>query len=443
MSRKLIALILFFISNQHNAQKIWTLKECIEYGLKNNRNNTIYSNQKMAADAKAREALSAYLPKISLTTTLDDNLKVQESVIPPGLFSKDPIRVAFTQKYNANGVAQLDQTIYDQGLLTGLKANKFNKQQAELKSKQSKETIIYNISTAYFQISVYKQQLNYLLSNKDRYNKQIKILQLQVNKGVALQKDVDKINVDDNNNTSRIGVSESNLKLAENQLKFEMGYPIEKPLEVDIIMKDSAPFVLTSDTTSDFFVGVKTDYQLSELNIKLLNIQQDQIRAERLPKLTGYARYGAVGFGNTLNKAYSELSAFSAIGLKLSIPILDFYKNNAQYTQAKIELINAEEQLKIDKEQYKLDYQNATTKVIQEQSNVDNNKRNVVLAESVLKTTDLQLQKGVTDLTDWLNTQNSLKEAQNNYLNSLYDYLQARIALEKTAGTLLIFYDKL
>jgi outer membrane protein TolC len=90
-----------------------------------------------------------------------------------------------------------------------------------------------------------------------------------------------------------------------------------------------------------------------------------------------------------------------------------------------------------------VEYENARTKLLQAQVNVENDQRNVTLAESVLQLTDLQFQKGTTNLTDWLNTQNSLKEAQNSYLNSLYNYYLAKIDLEKAAGTLKTFYNSL
>ncbi|MFD2939144.1 TolC family protein [Flavobacterium notoginsengisoli] len=443
MNKTTIVLLAVLISAHMTAQESWLLKQCIEYGLKNNRSNSIYDNDRLAADAKAKEVLADYLPKISLTSTLDNNLKLQESVIPAGVFGDEPIRVAFAQKFNANATAQLDQTLYDQALITGLKANKYSRQKAELNSQQNQEALIYNITAAYFQISVYRQQLNFLKSNLETYSRQIQIFQLQVSKGITLQKDLDKVSVDFNNTTSQLRVAQSNLKLAENELKFEMGYPIDQTLVVNSITRDAAPQALLEDPKSDFQASLKTDYQLSEVNIKLLDIQQDRIQAEGLPKLNAYARYGAVGFGENLSQTYSDVSDFAAIGLKLNIPILDFYKRNAQYSQAKIERINAEQQLKIDESRYKVDHQNAVTKVLQEQANVDNNQRNVILAESVLKTTDLQFQKGVTDLTDWLNTQNSLKEAQNSYLKSLYSYFQAKIDLEKAAGTLKIFYNSL
>ncbi|RYY19606.1 MAG: TolC family protein, partial [Sphingobacteriaceae bacterium] len=49
----------------------------------------------------------------------------------------------------------------------------------------------------------------------------------------------------------------------------------------------------------------------------------------------------------------------------------------------------------------------------------------------------------VTDLTDWLNAQNSIKNAQSNYLNSLYSFYQAKLDLEKAAGSLKTFYTSL
>lgn len=129
--------------------------------------------------------------------------------------------------------------------------------------------------------------------------------------------------------------------------------------------------------------------------------------------------------------------------MKLSIPIFDFFKRNAQSRQAQIQRINAVENLKLSEGRYQVEYQNNRTKLMQAQANVENDQRNVVLAESVLRVTNLQFQKGTTNLTDWLNTQNSLKEAQNSYLSSLYNYYIAKIDLEKAAGTLTTFYNSL
>jgi outer membrane protein TolC len=445
MNKNILFLLLAFLPFRLSAQSAWSLKTCIDYGLKNNRSNAIYANEKKIADAKAREALAAYLPSIGVNSTLDDNLKVQVSVIPAGIFGPNDLRVAFTKKFNTNHVARVDQTIYDQSLLTGLKANKYNVQQAVLNQRQNDETIIYNISTAYSQIFVYREQLNLLKANQETYKGQMDIISLQVKKGTALQKDADKVTVDYNNAQSQIQVAESNLTLAENQLKYEMGYPINDALVIDSTAASNVfqPVAPALANNPAFTADNRTDYRISQVNAKLLEIDESRIKAGALPKLTAYAQYGLIGFGDRLEPAFSGMSPYSAIGLKLSIPLFDFFKRNAQYNQAKYKRLNAQENLKLDEDKYQLDYENARTKVLKEQSNVENNRRNITLAQSVLSTTDLQLQKGTTDLTDWLNAQNSLKEAQNNYLNSLYAFFQARIDLEKAGGTLKTFYSGL
>lgn len=333
MSKKLIILLILSFGLKTNAQENRTLKQCIEYGLKNNRNNTIYANQKLIADARAKQVLADYLPRVSLSSTLDNNLKLQQSLIPAGVLGPDEIQFSFTQKFNSNALAQLDQVIFDKSLLTGLKANKYNKVEADLNIEQSQELIIYNISTAYFQIFVCNQQLKLLEYNKGTYEKQMEIYSLQVSKGITLQKDLDKVSVDYSNNISQIRVAQSNLQLAKNQLKFEMGFPINDPLTIDLSTKTETP-VPFDDSNKTFSPASRVDYKLAELSIKVLEIEQSRIKAEAFPKLSGYARYGAVGFGNNLKGAYAELLPYSTIGLKLNIPILDFYKRNAQYKEA-------------------------------------------------------------------------------------------------------------
>ena len=99
--------------------------------------------------------------------------------------------------------------------------------------------------------------------------------------------------------------------------------------------------------------------------------------------------------------------------------------------------------MKVDAGKYELEYENAKTKLIKAQSSLENDQRNIVLAQSVFTVTDLQYKKGVETLTEWLNAQRAIQDAQNTYLNSLYSFLQAKLDLEKAAGSLKTFYTSL
>ena len=424
------------------SQNRLSLKECIEYGMKNHRSKTVYSNERLAAEAQAKEALAAYLPNISVNGSVDDNLKVQESVIPAGLFGPTDTKVAFTKKFNSTGTIQLDQTVYDQSLITGLKANKVNKQQAELNVVQNDESLIYNISTAYYQIFVYREQVEFLKNNQQSYVEQLRITKLQVEKGVTMENDLNKIQVNYNNNQSDIYAAETDLIVAENQLKNAMGYPLSNPLHIDTAEGQIASALLGTDTTT-FFAGNRVEYKLAEVNTRLLSIDEKRIQAGALPVISVYGRYGGVGFGDKLGESLSTVSDFSAIGLKLSVPLFDGFKRGAQRNQARYKRLNSLEALRLDADKYRLEFENARTKLVKAQRNVDNDRKNIDLAISVFKSTDLQYQKGVTDLTEWITAQNAVREAQNNYLSSLYNYYLATVDLQKANGTLTSFYNSL
>lgn len=136
-------LMLFFFSLLGMAsysQKALSLKEAIDNSLKNHGSNVVYTNEIKIVKSQSREALAAYLPQISGTFTLDDNLKRQTTVLPGAMFGREEdIEVQFGNKFNTTAVLQLEQTIYDQALIYGIKAGAPAKIIAELKREKNNE----------------------------------------------------------------------------------------------------------------------------------------------------------------------------------------------------------------------------------------------------------------------------------------------------------------
>ena len=149
----------------------FTLKDCIAFGLEHHRSVVVSRNNITGAKEQAKEALSAYLPQVNVSAGFDYNVKLQQNVIPAGSFpgQTEEQRITFGTKYNSTQMIQLDQKIYDQSLLTGLKANSSNTRLAELNAEENNQNLIYNISYAYYQIIVAQKQLELLNSNKERF----------------------------------------------------------------------------------------------------------------------------------------------------------------------------------------------------------------------------------------------------------------------------------
>jgi outer membrane protein len=418
-----------------------SLKECIDYTLKNNPSAVIYDNQMKIAENQKLEALSGYLPQVNGSATLDNNVKRPVTVIPAGAFSPVDLRVQFGNQYNSSWVLQADQVIYDQALLSGLKANKPNVELAELKMLRNEDDLIYNTSVSYYQVLIYKEQLKLLEENERKLADLLKVQQLQAEKGVITRVAYNRVQVNYNNVLSQKKVAETNYELSLTRLKNSMGIPVENALNVVDTINYAQDVEMP--VTNDFNIRNKPDYQILEKNIILQEIDLSRKRAAVLPTLSAYARYGSNAFGNELGPSYKNWYDFSAIGLKLNVPIFSGLRRYSQIKQGELNLYNSRQNLVLNTESIKLQLQSANTQLLSSYTNLQSNKSNLDLARTVFEDTGLQYEKGAAGLTDFLNADYALKEAQANYINSLLNYLIARVDLERSKGTIKQFVNQL
>lgn len=442
MKRKWIIAILTIAaaSGSSWAQTRLSLKDCIAYGIKNNGNVKIAQYKESIATQQGREALSSYLPQVAGNGALDDNLKLQSTVLPGALFGGEDRRVALGTKYSTNVSAQADQVIFDQALLVGLKANKPNIENAELNSRKTKETIIYNVANAYYQVFVTTAQIDLLKDNLDKTQQILGTLQLQLDNGVIKKVDFDRTQVSLNNIKSQLTLAESNLILSQNQLKFQMGMPLVEQLELADNPLEQ-PFKLVEPDKFD--AANLTDFKIQNINMQLQGLEKERIKAGYLPKLSVYGRYGLQSLGQNLGDSWGTWFSYGAIGVKLSIPIFDSFKRDAQYKQADLNLLTQNEQLKLNVQNYELQNHNATTQLQKAKLNLGNDESNVTLAKEVYDVTTLQYREGTVPLSDLLNAETSYKEAQSNYINSMLSYYQAKLGIEQSQGSLNDFFTAL
>ena len=67
---------------------------------------------------------------------------------------------------------------------------------------------------------------------------------------------------------------------------------------------------------------------------------------------------------------------------------------------------------------------------------MDNQKKNIELAEKVYNTTKIKYEQGLGNNQEIYNAQTELKIAQNNYYSALYDAIIAKIDYQKATGKL-------
>ncbi|MBK9289941.1 MAG: TolC family protein [Flavobacteriales bacterium] len=420
---------------------VLTLKDAIAFGRANSPTLVIAANDRERADAQATEAVSGYLPQINGNGQFDNNLKRATTILPAGAFGDQPTAVQFGTQYNTGLSVMAEQTLIDVAQLNGIQASRPNTEMARIKEQQTEEQLIYEAARSYAQALTYRTQLRLLDDNQAQYDELVPILKLRLEKGVAQPLDVDRVEVMQRNIRSQRTVAEASYTLAVDQLKRVIGMPLDQ----NIALVDSLPVEgrLAATTEGPFQVDRLRSYQYNEEYLLLYGIDVKRKRNAFLPTLSAFGRYGANAFGNDLSKSYDNWYDYGAIGLKLNVPIFSGLRRVSQIKQSELTLSNAREQQKLSVMGWELDHRNADTRLKASTSNVENDAENLRLAERVFDITDTQYKLGTAQFGDLISADYQLKEARNNYTNSLLQHYLAVIDMNKAKGTLLEFANAL
>lgn len=440
--KQILFIFLFSVcATTAGAQADYSLTDCIQYSLSHHMSARIYGNDLKIAKAQSNQVISSYLPQINNSVQFINNLSLATTVIPAGIISKTPLDVQFGQKYNANLSLDVMQPIYDQEKIDAIRGNRSNLKIASLQDKQNQENLIYNTAMAYFQVLIYKELEHKLNTTEQTYRQLMKIIDLQIQKGVAIQTDADRLQVSLNATTYQLDETRAQEKVAYNTLKNAMGFPLDSTIQItDTLRLDSyvnMPFDQPMVTDSLF------SYHINQANVELQKLNYQSKKAAFLPTINAVAHWGDQAQNNDLSRMFNTWHMNTYVGVAVTLPLNSFWEKTSKIHESKLQYENAKLSLQLSEQNYKLQYENAQKELLTAFNAYLNNKNNLALAKRVLDDTDLSYQKGTSTLSDFLNDDNAYKNAQTNYISSLYSYMSARLNYEKAKGTLFSFYQHL
>lgn len=439
-ARAVALLMVLFAAPNLNAQVTeLTLKDAINYALENKAEARKAKLAVENSEYQIQEVRSRALPNITGNGNITYNPILQLNALPGDFFGAPgtTILAPLGQKWVSTAGVNLNQAIFDMSVFTGLKAAKSTREFYQINAQLTEEEVIERVANNYYQVFVYQQQLEVIESNFANTSKIRDIIKGQFDNGLARKIDLDRMNVNLSNiNTQRVQLRNA-VALQENALKFYMGMPIETPIKLAQQDFEVTPVVLSE--TAD--VSQRTELQLLQKQEQLLNYQKKSIQADYFPKLSLTAGYNYIGqgpempwFAKPSDGVY--WSDFSSIGLNLSVPIFNGFGTRARVRQANIDLQEVQEDIKDTQLALNLAYQNARTQINNSLSTIESQEENAKLAQEVLNNTQNNYQNGLASLTDLLDAENSLIEAQNNYTSALLDFKLAQIQLIKAKGEL-------
>ncbi|MGB4010027.1 MAG: TolC family protein, partial [Zwartia sp.] len=447
-SRGVWKLLLMFIAvmflNTSNAQQPTTLylKDALKYALEASQNARKANLDVENSQYRIDEVRARALPQINGSGGLTYNPILQQSALPGDFFGRpgETVLVAFGQKWNANAGVSFNQTLFDNSVFTGLKAARTTVEFYRLNKQLTEEQIIEQVATSYYRVLVQRQQLGLIDSTIKNTQKVQAVLQSLYDNGLAKKIDVDRIAVNVSNLRSRRQQLLNAVELLQNQLKFYIGMPIETPITVPDVELATirAQAILQTDTVD---VSTRTELAVLKTQRTLLEYQRQSTKSEYLPNLSLSGSYSYQGLSNSfpIFKGQSEGANWfdvASVGLNLRVPIFNGGATKARIKQADVAISKLNEDIAQTKLSLNLAYENAKTQINNSVITLNNQQENVRLAQEVYSNTLNNYNNGLATLTDLIDAENSLTEAQTNYSSALLDYRVAEIQLIKAQGSL-------
>jgi len=414
-----------------NAQ-VWSLQQCIDTAQVYNKSLQIGRNSKAINEQKRKEAIANLIPKITANADYKYFTDLPTQLMPASIFGGPAGTFKETQfgvPHNINANLQLTMPLYNPQVFGAMQSSKIAVELSGLQLQKTEEQIYFDISNLYYNGQLLLRQLSFIDSNIVNSSKLFKNMQLLKEQLMAKGTDVSKVQLQKEQLETQKELVNSRYEQVMNALKFAMGISLEQNINIE---KD-IQYKLSDEYTSTAAI----DIRLANMQSKFLLSELSTLKRSKLPSLSLFSTYGKTGFG--YDKQPTDFLKFYPIGfagIQLSYPLFNGTVTQRKINQKRLEIKNSELQVQLVTEQNTMQIENAKRQLSVAQKSITTSTSQIELAKTVYAQTFLQQKQGTASLTDVLLADSALREAQQNYLSALVEYLKADLELKRLSGLL-------
>lgn len=423
------------VSQQITAQNILSLEECIKIGIENNlalqaKRNEIRKGQYALSENRAR-----LLPVINGFAGFTDNIKPPVSVTDGSSYGV-PYNVTKTLPYSANAGIQLQLPLYNQTLYTSMDVARIMDQLNRLGYEKAREELMMEISKLYYLGQTTNEQLEILKNNIGRLEELKNITEAFYDNGMAMDIDVKRVRINLDNMKVQYDNAQAMLVQQMNLLKYMMDYPVEKNFALERVQAEKLSHTELTGLSENLY-----EIQMLESQKTLAEKQRKLIRNGYIPSLSLSGNLSTSAFtdkarywfqDNPSSKWYTSYG----VGVSLRVPIFDGLEKRNKVRKAEMDIENARLNLENTRKNLQTKYLNATNDLMNSERNFFKQKDNYLLAEDVYAVTIDRYKEGIASMTEVLQDEMRMSEAQNNYITAHYNYQLNNLVLLKLTGNI-------
>ena len=324
---------------------------------------------------------------------------------------------------------QVGMPLYNGSVKGKIKQARYGLNAQDLTLEQTKQTIRYTATAAYYQIlqdrnliDVEQESVNTLQEHLDNVNAQYRV-------GTVAKSDVLASQVQLANAQQALVSAQNNYDIAVSSLNNIIGLPTDTVLDIRDQLKYTK-YDLTQDDCTNYALDNRADGAAARYAVKVAEAGVDTAKAGYQPTVNAVASKTIAG-----DREFRKNQAESwKAGLQASWDVFDNGLTQASVNSANMALAKAKEAAAQTDDQIRLDVRTAYLGLQAAEKNIQTTSVAVTRAEEDYKIAQVRYSAGVGTNLDVMDANEKLTTARTNYYTALYNYNTSKASLDKAMG---------
>ncbi|GLX84296.1 outer membrane channel protein TolC [Thalassotalea loyana] len=337
---------------------------------------------------------------------------------------------------NTTWGASLSMQLYHHDTWLKLDNAKKSAHLSDLTYQSAKQDLIVRVANAYFGVLSAQDDLEFANAEQKAIERQLEQTKQRFSVGLTAITDVHEAQAQFDSAVTAVIQAENQLASASETLREITNV---YPRDLDILDTNRFSASAPAPTSADEWQQVAESKNLEILGQKVsVDISKENIniaRSGHYPTLDLTARYQ--DSDNTIDNGIPDprLNS-SSIGVQLNVPIYSGGAISSSVRQAQSLYVASSQGLQSTQRGVVRNTRNAYNTVIATVSAIKALEQSVVSAESALKATEAGFEVGTRTIVDVLQSTRNLYNAKRNLSSTRYSYINAILALKRSAGTI-------
>jgi len=288
-----------------------------------------------------------------------------------------------------------------------------------------KRQLVLDIKSAYFSYLAAVEGVKIYESGLALVNKNVEINESLLRNGKSLPANYLRSKSEAERVRADLNSAENRVVNARKYFNFLLNKPLDREIEVSYTFAD-APAL---DTATNLASREELKMIETARDINALSIRQG--RLARLPKVNAFLDLGS----QAQNWKYNDQSRYYLVGVQLSLPLFQGFRNNISIRQSTLELRKTELSQTRTTEQLQLAVDVARNDLQTTVQNYSAAREQLKSAQSYFNLVEKGYQEGVNTLIEFLDARNQLTASQLQQNLRLFEMLTAEARLERETAS--------